>query len=606
MSYKPLLTSSLVGASLLAQYQTVNAAQQAAAQNDAVIVTASRTAQTTNETLASVTVITREELENSQASDLMQVLQSIAGISIARTGGPGSSISVYMRGTENNHTLVLIDGVRASSATTGSFAWAHLSPNDIDRIEIVRGPRAAHYGSDAIGGVIQIFTRQNTRTHLRTQFGSYNTRMYEFASGGKSQRIAWSINATSRATDGFSATNTKSSSYNADDDPYRNNTVTGRITLQASDATKVTLSHWQSDSNNQYDQGISASKNASSNIRLNTRTTSNWEQQFSLGRATDEIDNTSSFPSFIRTQRESVGWKSDLALGESVLLTGGLSTVTEDTLNINTGTGSVVFADKTRNQAAYLSGQFYPGDHDIQISARVDDHSSFGSHTTGQLAWGYQINKQSRIYSSYGTAFKAPTANELFHPGFSGFYAGNPNLKPEESRSFEIGMKNRFARQNLDVSIYNTDIKNLISYSGTNSQAINIDKSNIKGIEITHLYHADNWSLKSQYTHQKAINKDTRKDLLRRPRDKASVVFSQKFNNDGTFNVEWIYSSLSEDVSNKQNGSYQLVNLSEQHKLADNMWFEGRIDNLLDAEYETAFGYNQPGISIYLGLKLEL
>lgn len=574
--------------------------------DDAVIITASRTAQTTNETLASVTVITRDELDASQASDIVQVLQSKAGISIARTGGPGSSVSLYMRGTENNHTLVLIDGVRVSSATTGSFAWANLSPNDIERIEIVRGPRAAQYGSDAIGGVIQIFTRQNTSTSLRAKFGSYNTRMYEFGTGGKSGIATYSFNISSRAADGFSSTNNKNSNYNPDNDPYRNNSLSGRISLKASDATNLTLTHWQSSSDTNYDQGVSVKDNVSTSLNLTTQTTNIWEQQFSLGLALDEIDNVSSFPSFIRTRRETLEWNNDIAVTDNILVTGGLSSVTEDTFNQNTSTNAIIFDDKTRNKAAYLSGLFYVGEHDFQLSSRVDDHSSFGTHTTGQAAWGYQINQQSRFYTSYGTGFKAPTANELFHPGFGGFFAGNSALLPEESTSFEIGLKNKFSEQNVEVSIYNTDIDNLISYSGTNSQAVNVNKSNIQGIELTHTYFGKGWNLQSQYTHLKAINKDTRKDLLRRPRDTASAIYSQKFDNDASFNIEWIYSSESEDISSKKNASYYLVNLSERHKITENLWFEGRLDNLFNTDYETAFGYNQPGRSLYLGIKLDL
>ena len=573
---------------------------------DAVVVTASRTTQTSNETLASVTVITRDELEASQASDIMQVLQTRAGISIARTGGPGSDTNVYMRGTESNHTLILIDGMRASSATTGSFAWAHLSPNDIERIEIVRGPRAAQYGSDAIGGVIQIFTRQNKNTKLRAQFGSYNTRMYEAGIGGTSGIATYSLNVSSRSTDGFSSTNSKNSSYNPDADPYSNNSLSGRISLQASDATNLTLSHWQSSSDTSYDQGINDSDNASTSIKLVNQTTSNWEQQFSLGLGSDEIKNTSSFASFIRTRRETAEWNNDVTVSDNILITGGLSSVSEDTLNLNTGTNAVVFDDKVRNKAAYLSGLFYVGEHDFQLSSRVDDHSNFGSHTTGQLAWGYQLNSQSRLYTSYGTGFKAPTSNELFHPGFGGFFAGNPDLQPEESVSYEIGMKNSFKNQNLGVSIYNTDIDNLIAYEGTNSQAINVSKSNIKGIELTHIFYGKKWNLQSQYTHLKAIDKNTRKDLLRRPRDTASAVYSQTFNKDATFNIEWIYRSESEDINSKKNASYYLLNLSERHRITENMWFEGRLDNVFNKEYETAFGYNQPGISLYLGIKLDL
>ncbi|TDX99376.1 TonB-dependent receptor domain-containing protein [Thiohalophilus thiocyanatoxydans] len=574
-----------------------------AAEEEAIIVTASRTLQSANDTLASTSIIDREQIDNSQARDVMQLLQLEAGIDMARGGGPGGSTSLFMRGTNSNHTLVLIDGVRASSATTGSFAWAHLAPSDIERIEIVRGPRAAHYGSDAVGGVIQIFTRDNKGSHVRVQGGSYNSRLVEFGTGDSKGNLDYSLNATHRDTDGFSATNSKSSFFNSDEDPYRNNSVSGKLDYRLNDDTQIAFKGWHSDSKSNFDQGTQDNQNSTGDLRLTHQSTTNWEQQLSVGYAKDENEtNEPSRSSFVQTNRLMADWKHDLTLSDNALLTAGISTVEEDTLNINRITDATVYDESIRNNGLFTSLQYFAGDHDIQLSGRVDDHETFGSHNTGQAAWGYQLNEQHRLFASYGTAFQAPSSNNLFHPGYSGFYAGNSDLEPEESESFELGTKSQFGAQQLSISLYHTEIDNLISYSGTNSQAINIDKASIEGVEVVHRYQAKTWQLKSQLTLQDAVDDETGEDLDRRAGEKLSVNYTRQFENDSQLGVEWLYRSKRKDDDERLD-AYQLVNLSGQYQLASDFWFEGRVDNLLDEEYELQYGYNTAGLSAYAGVR---
>ncbi|MFO8023836.1 TonB-dependent receptor domain-containing protein [Thiohalophilus sp.] len=602
----PITTGRRVIAAALATLFVLPAVQ---AEEEPIIVTASRTLQSANEVLASTSIIDRGQIESSQARDIMQLLQLEAGIDMARSGGPGGNTSLFMRGTNSNHTLVLIDGVRASSATTGSFAWAHLAPSDIERIEIVRGPRAAHYGSDAVGGVIQIFTRDNKGSHLRVQGGSYNSRLVEFGTGNSKGNLDYSLNATHRDTDGFSATNKKidsvssySDPYNPDDDPYRNNSVSGKLDYRLDDDTRVAFKGWHSDSERHFDnrsaqEDVLDNQNSTADLRLTRQSGANWEQQLSVGYARDEIETDSSNPSFVRTNRLMADWKHDLTLSDNALLTAGISTVEEDTLNINRSTDATVFDESIRNDGLFTSLQYFAGKHDIQLSGRVDDHETFGSHNTGQAAWGYQLHKQHRLFASYGTAFHAPTANDLFYPGY-----GNSDIKPEESTSFELGTKSRFGAQQLAISLYHTEIDNLISYSSTENQAINIDKASIKGIEVVHRYQAKTWQLKSQLTLQDPIDDETGEDLDRRAGEKLSVNYTRQFENDSQLGVEWLYRSKRKDDDNWLD-AYQLVNLSGQYRLASDFWFEGRVDNLLDEEYELQYGYNTAGLSGYAGVR---
>ncbi len=585
----------------LALATLVSPTAQALEQN-AVIVTATRTAQTVDETLASVTVITRQDIDNSQARDVIELLRLQAGIDVARYGGPGTGTSVFLRGTNSTHTLVLIDGVRAASATTGSFAWQHLNPANIERIEIVRGPRAAQYGSDAIGGVIQIFTRQNRKLHVRGQLGSYDSRSLDAGFGG-GKKISYSLNASYRDTEGFSATNPGNTfSYDPDDDGYRERSINGKLAIPLGDRTQLTASGWLSSSQGEYDQGLNDNSNATFDARLAHHSSPAWTQTFSLGLARDDSKDTSSNSSRIRTERLMADWQHDITLNASQLLTLGLGSYRDDASNVDLVGNSTVFDESISNNAVFAILQSNLGKHDLNLSARLDDHESFGSHGTGQLAWGYNSSKDLRWLASWGTAFRAPTLNELYHPGFFGFYAGNPNLEPEESATVEAGFRYTLStRQKLRLTGYHTTIDELIAYQGTNSQAINIARARIDGLELEHDYTDRSWSVLTRYTLQKAIDDNSKIDLSLRPRRKLSLQVQRRLASGTTLGGEWIY------ASQRLNGStvlpaYNLINLSARVRMGKAMWFEGRVENLFDEDYELRSGYNTSGRAFYLGL----
>ena len=597
-----LLSGLILSLSLI---PSLHAAEQA----DTVIVTATRTAQTVDETLASVSVITREDIEASQAQDVIDLLRLQAGVDVTRYGGPGTGASVFLRGTGSDQVLVLIDGVRVASATTGAFAWSTLSLSDVERIEIVRGPDASVYGSDAIGGVIQIFTRRNDRAYVRGQVGSYASKLVEAGLGG-GKTVRYSLNVSSRAADGFSATNDKNTfSYNPDNDGYRQRSASGDLRFDLGKKAKLKIGGWYSDGYTEFDAGatqpvFSNSTNSALNLRLDHHTTSAWSQNFRLGWAADDIDTVSSFPSFIRTRRWTADWQHDLTLGETALLTMGLSAIRDTAKNIDTATDSIVFDESVDTNAAYALLQTTLGRHDLQFSGRVDDYSSFGSHTSGQIAWGMNAGKN-RFTASAGTAFRAPTLNELYHPGFFGFYAGNPDLKPETSLNLELGLRHRFdAHRRLTASVYRNTIDDLIAYQGTNNQAINIAEARIDGFELTYTLQQARWSAQASLTLQKAIDTDTGQDLVRRPREKFALQIQRQTATGGSYGLEWLFAGKRHDAGTVL-APYHLINLSARTPLEKNLWLEGRIENLLDTDYELIYGYNTAGLSAYVGVKYD-
>jgi len=579
-----------------------------ATENNDIIVTANRSAESADQTLASVSVISRKDIEQSQARDMLELLRSQAGIDVARTGGPGNNTSVFMRGTNSDHTLVLIDGVRASSATTGSFAWQHLQLADIERIEIVRGPRAAQYGSDAIGGVIQIFTRKNKSFQARVKTGSFNTKFVEAGIGGGAI-ATYSLNLSAENSDGFSATNDKNSNFNPDDDGYENRSITANMKIPLSKQTHIVLSGWYNDAYTEYDQGSNDTINSTLNFKLSSQTTSSWSQSLSIGLSEDDISTQSAFPSHITTQRTMLDWQHDFTLTPEQLLTLGISAVNDKGRNENLSTNSSVFNNSIQNNALFAIYQGHADNHDVNISARADDHETAGVNYTAQLGWGYDASEDFRLTASYGTGFKAPSLNQLFHPGFGGFYSGNPNLLPEESESAELGVRYTLNRQqHLRASAYHTRIDNLITYEGANFQAVNVAKVNIDGLELEHQYQRDQWRLLTNITLQKAIDEKDNSDLIRRPRRKLSMQLSRRLDHNSSVGLEWIYASKRIDgfSKDKQLAAYHLLNFSTRLNISKGLWFEGRIENLLDEEYELVYGYNTPQASVYAGISYAL
>lgn len=604
----------ITGLSLLLSTLSISMATE----EDFVIVTATRTAQTMDETLVSVSVINRQEIEQSQAHNVLELLRLQAGIDISGNGGPGTVADFFLRGTNSNQTLVLIDGVRASSATTGTFAWQHLVLTDIDHIEIVRGPHAAQYGSDAIGGVIQIFTRKNKQLHLRGQVGSYNTRLIDAGIGG-GDKLKYSLNLSALNTDGFSATNEKNANFNPDDDGYENRSASGSINYNLSNSTELQFSGWYTRSRNEYDafggeQGVSENENGILNARLSNQTTTHWYQSFKIGLSTDDTTDESSGTfggtyQFV-TDRWMADWQHDITLNKSNLLTLGLSAVTDDAISKNQTAGTTTFNESISDNAVFAILQSRWGQNDLNLSGRVDDYTSFGTHSTGQLAWGYNTTPDLRLTASYGTAFRAPTINDLYFPNY-----GNPDLQPETSQTVEIGARYRInTDMRLNASAYYTTIKNLIQAFEVAPfifEATNIGEAEITGLELEHRWQIALWSVSTNLTLMNAVDASDNSPLLRRPKLKLGMSVNRQLPNSGNVGIEWVYASKRYDeyfdttsftTQTAILDPYHLINLSTRVSITRKLWFEGRLDNLFDEDYELAYGYNTAGRSLYAGV----
>lgn len=609
--YRKIVRLSLSGISLVALAVSGRTfADDATAQP--IIVTASRVAQPEDQALASVTVITRADIVRSQASDMVELLRSVAGIDLARTGGPGGQTSLFLRGANSNHVLVLIDGVRAADATTGGFAWENLDPSQIDHIEIVRGPRATLYGSDAIGGVIQIFTRKPKGPTAEVDGGSFRTHGAE-AGIGVGDKVRFYANASYHGAAGFSATNPSAGPflYSPDNDGYQQHSITAGLESPLGANGSLALNAWDSYLYTQFDPGADYSRgqNRVVNLRLKEATTANWVQTLSLGNAMVDLATYGDYPTQITTHRNSVDWQHDLSLDNKNLLSLGYSFVNDAGDSIDNTANAVLFDDSIHDNAVFADLLSRIGSQQLQLGVREDRHSRFGDHGTGQVGWGWDMTPAWRWIASYGTAFRAPNLNELFSPGYGGLFAGNPNLQPETSHSTEFGAIYRpSATQRLRASVYYTAVRNLIDFSGLNFQAVNVDRASMRGLELAYRWQQEPWRFNANATLQKAMNDVTDELLQRRPERKLSMTLDRAVTRHVSVGTELIAASNHADYDNISGNTvtipgYAVVNLFGAYALSQSWSIGGRLENLLNKQYQLVSGYNTPSRSVFVTLR---
>ena len=572
-----------------------------------VQVTASRVAETVDQTLADVSIISRDDIDASLARDVYDLLRLQAGVDLYRTGGAGSQTSLFLRGSNSNQVLVLIDGVRAAAATTGAYAFEHLPLDAVERIEIVRGPRASYWGSDAIGGVIQIFTRRLDGPRVALSYGSYRDAAGSAGIGHWEGSDGYSVQVGARHVGGFSSTNPGICNgpddpyciHDPDDDPYRNTNLVARGS-HAFGSQVLSGMLYRSQGRADFDQGFSDVIEQVVGVNLEGALGDAWTHRLSVGTSREDL-STPAFGSEYRTRRQSVLWQNEFQLATDQHLVAGVDFVRDKGRTFDTFAGAARYEETRDSRAVFAGWRGTFGAFDAEASARRDHDSEYGGATTGSLALGWRANEQFRTYASIGQGFRAPTMNELYDPGYDGWFGGNPALDPERSIASEIGLEfTPAAGQRFTVSAYSNRYYNLISFTGPQSQAENIAHAQVDGVELGWSGDYGPWTTSATYTWQDARDTDTDMPLLRRPRNKASLVAERRFGERFHAGAEVLYASRRHDVGGAELGSYALLNLRARYALGTSWDIGLRLENLADRDYEVVRGYNTAGRSGWL------
>lgn len=602
------LRSIVAGTACLAIVSLCASTHAAAAEprQPTVLVTATRTPVSADAALAHVSVITREDIEASATVDLVALLRRQAGIDIARGGGTGQQSSVFLRGSNSNHVLVLVDGVRVSSVNTGGYAWEHLPLEHIERIEIVRGPRAALYGSDAIGGVIQVFTRRPHGPEASVAAGNHDTTEIAagIGAGGGHGRIG--VRVSRLDSGGINAQRPDGFAFDPDDDGYDRRTLAMDASVGLG-AQRVAVDGLATRASVEFDQGESELRNHGLAVALEgplgaAGDGASWQHRLLLSGNRETLE-TPAFLERLDSRRRQVDWQHTLAVGSAELLFGA-SYLQERGTSTATFDGSRNFHQRRSNRAGFAAVRQQAGAHDLELALRHDRSSVFGGQTTGQAAWGVQLGDATRLHASHGRGFRAPTFNELFSPGFGGLFAGNPQLRPERSRSTEAGLRHRVGAGSLSAHAFRTDVHDLVDFTGEDFQAINVRRARIDGVELGAAFDAGAWRLEASATWQDPRDRDSGAALLRRPARKAAASLARRFAGGARLAIAGYAASSRPEFGGRLPG-YGLLGISGSWPLRDGLALDAGIENLLDREYTLVDGFNTPGQTVLLRLRWE-
>jgi vitamin B12 transporter len=593
----------ILGALFACALPSVSAAQPV--RMDPVVVTATRIPQPVSSLLSDVRIIDSTDIANAGNQSLIELLQSQGGVEIATNGGPGQVSGVFMRGTNANHVVVLIDGVRVNSATSGTNAFENIPLNQIERIEILRGPASSLYGADAIGGVIQIFTRrEGNRTSLSAGLGTWNTQRYSAGFAREIGTTRLSVQAGYDNTRGFSATNDRNAfSFNPDNDPYRNKNLGANLSHAWAPGQELALRALVSEGTAHFDSGpgsddVNRQRLATYALESRNQLRANWSSTMRLARGTDDIQTLGSFPGGFRTDQDQVSWQNDIAAaGGQIAL--GLEYRQE---NVDSSTDYSLTRRTIRSVFAGYSGAL--GANLLQASARRDDNSQFGARTTGNLAYGYKITPDWRLSAAAGTAFKAPSFNDLYF--VSPFFSGNPDLKPERAASRELAANYDNGTQRAGLTLFHNQIRDLIAVDPTFSTVINVNEAKIRGGTLHMGADAADYRLKAEVTREEATDQATGKLLPRRAKTFGSLSVAR------IAGPLWVgaeivasgerFDTVANSPSSRLAG-YALLNLRASYALSPAYAVSLRWNNVLDKEYELVRGYNTPGSNMFVSLE---
>ncbi len=585
---------------------TLLAQNQHAPSMNEVVVTATRVAQPLTDVLADVSIVDRQTIEQSGATGLADVLARLPGIEISRNGGPATTTSVFLRGAETRFTAVYVDGVRVDSqAGSGGATWEAIPLSLIDRVEVLRGPAAAVYGSDAVAGVIQIFTKRGeagVAPYVGVGAGSNRTWRTEAGVSGAAGAVDYALGATREGSRGFDAT-TKAG-HNLDRDGYHHSAFNGRLGWQLGAAHRLEGTLLHNESNSGYDTSADDDRSRHRLQALGLHWHAQWSERYKMRLSvTDSKDRYETTPSPYLTNTHLRGYllHNEWRFGTHQF-TAALERREDHLANAP--------VDRSRSQNALALGYgLHQGAHTLQLNARHDRDSEFGDKSTGSAAYGYEFAPQWRATASVGTAFRAPSLYQRFS------MYGDATLTPETSRNVELGVKWLQGASSFSATVYRNDVRNLITYvsgpgpcpggSGPYPGCYSsVGKARYQGVTLAGAHQLGSVRLHGSIDLQNPENLDTGKQLARRAKQHATLGAQTRL-------AQWTVGAEAQlsgrrfdDAANKNVlGGYTLVNLHASTRVARDWQVLARIDNLADKQYEVARTYATPGRSVFVGLK---
>jgi vitamin B12 transporter len=601
---------------------------QPASELPLTVITPSRMTQSIDDAMPATSVITRSDIDRWQAVDIVSMLSRETGVQFAQSGGRGSAASLFVRGSNSSQVLVLVDGIRLNAGTNGAAAVGGIALDSIDRIEIVRGNLSSLYGSSAIGGVVQIFTRAGSERGvvLSAEGGQGHTLNGRFSAGTEigTTRLGGTLGGgTSAAFSAIDVSRVVPSTFvpgaNADIDGNDYLSASLGATYRSAD-TLIAVNGWLNRNRTEFDSTadgptathLEKSQLAAANALARTAVTGSWTTQLAVGVGADRSSNVVSDPASFsngefNADNLAVSWTNDVEIAKSMRAQVGAEYLRqngESTAYDPTFSGQMQSYTRSVGSVwAGISGDHGP--HQFQLNLRQDDYSDVGGATTGLAAYGFKFDPSWRATVQLSNAFRAPSFNDLYFPFF-----GNPDLAPEHAVSGELGLQYIGPTASLRAALYRTDTRDLIVYDPASAQAQNIDKARATGFELGGAWRSGAWQLSANGTVLRAINEQTGERLLRRAPwvVNASVGFDPGEWSAG-FEVAVVGPRDDLDINTFQRvqlASYTLVRLVAAWKPLPNVTLQARIENLFDADYETVSGYSTaPRIAI-VGVDLRL
>jgi vitamin B12 transporter len=579
---------------------------------DPVVVTAARGPQSIAELVADMTVIEAEEIARSGADSLATLLARQPGLEIVQNGGPGSTSGVFIRGANRQQTVVLLDGLRIESSSAGAASLEAIPLEQIERIEILRGPASSLYGADAVGGVIQVFTRRGASpaANASAGYGTHATAAGSAGFSGSTGPFRYALQVGGRRSDGYNAiTNPANFSFDPDRDGYASASVSGSTSVEWAKEQVAGVQYFRNRLDADFDGGGGFDDNTVTTIEAwrvdsRNRLTPWWRWTLAAGQSVDDSVSTSAFGAFsFRTRDTQYTWQHDLTLPA-----GELSLAyerREERLAENAGF-PVTARDTDAGIAIY---RLATGPHALQANLRHDHSSQFGGRTTGTLAWGWRFAPGWRVTASGGTAFKVPTFNDLYYPDYS-----NPDLVPETSRSVEAGLAwngtVRDARIEARATAWFNRVRSLIVFQCDADFVCapqNVDHATLKGVTLSADASFGDTTLKASLDLQSPKDDATGTLLPRRARTHGALSAQHRLG-PFSFVAEVVASSERYDdaANTRRMGGYAIVNLVAEWKAGRGMTLFVRGDNVLDKDYELAADFSTGGAQVFAGVRWAL